>query len=275
MVDYSNPQPPEGINASNDNPIKELILLGAGILAVLGLLFLIISFSAAWLASKVPFEYEERIGDQVFGDVAEFPHSESMQTLADRIAQAMSLPPDIHIQVHYNEEDTVNAFAFLGGHIVIYQGLLDRLESENALAMVLAHEIAHVQHRDVAKSLGRGLAVALVSGIIFGNSDGVAGRIINSGIHTGLLSFSRDQESEADAAAIQAVYRLYGHTQGAFQLYDALQAEMEQQGGIFQVEFLSTHPLTATRIQTLHELVATQGWPQQGPLSPLPIFDSQ
>ena len=111
-MEYSNPQPPEGINASDDNPIKELILLGLGILAALGLVFLVVSYSAGWIATKIPFRYEQAIGDQVFGDSKEFPASATLQALADRLAQAMDLPPNIHIQVHYSEEDTVNAFAF-------------------------------------------------------------------------------------------------------------------------------------------------------------------
>lgn len=270
MVEYSNPQPPEGINSSSDNPIKELLLLGVGIIAVLVLLFLIISYSAGWIATKLPFKYEASIGDQVFESSLDFPASPELQALADRLGAVMQLDPELQISVHYSPDDTVNAFAFIGGHIVIYQGLLNKLESENALAMVMAHEIAHVQHRDVAKSLGRGLALTLVVSALFGDGSNVAGTIANGGVQAGLLNFSRGQESEADEAALAAVNQLYGHTHGALQLYQVLLEEEGKHSGPWQVEFLSTHPLTATRMNELSAQARERGWHDQGELTPLP-----
>ncbi|MBK8289542.1 MAG: M48 family metalloprotease [Cellvibrionales bacterium] len=51
--------------------------------------------------------------------------------------------------------------ATLGGHIVVYQGLLDATkDSETALAMVMAHELTHIKLRHPAGAMGRGFAVA-------------------------------------------------------------------------------------------------------------------
>ena len=61
--------------------------------------------------------------------------------------------------MHYDDDAVVNAFATLGGHIVVYQGLLEAVPDENALAMVLAHEIAHVRHRHPIVGLSRSAAL--------------------------------------------------------------------------------------------------------------------
>ena len=65
--------------------------------------------------------------------------------------------------MHYDASDTVNAFATLGGHVVIYRGLLEKLPNENVVAMVVAHEIAHIKHRDPVAALGRGVAITLAT----------------------------------------------------------------------------------------------------------------
>ena len=55
-----------------------------------------------------------------------------------------------------------NAFATLGGHIAVTSGLYRRMPSENALALVLAHEIAHVSARDPISALGGSATLALL-----------------------------------------------------------------------------------------------------------------
>ena len=52
--------------------------------------------------------------------------------------------------VHAVQDPTVNAFATLGGHVFVFTGLVDSLDSENGLAMVLAHELAQPNEIEVA-----------------------------------------------------------------------------------------------------------------------------
>lgn len=54
---------------------------------------------------------------------------------------------NIQYRFHVMDKDELNAFAMPGGHIVVYTGLLDKLENEAQLATVLAHEIGHIEHR--------------------------------------------------------------------------------------------------------------------------------
>ena len=70
------------------------------------------------------------------------------------------------VTVHFADEKTVNAMATLGGNVVFYRGLLERLDSEDAVATVLAHEIAHAKLRHPASGLGRGVAVGVVLSVV-------------------------------------------------------------------------------------------------------------
>ena len=112
----------------------------------------------------------------------------------------MDLPAEMQITVHYASDDTVNAMATLGGNIVVFQGLIDTVDSENALAMVLAHEIAHVRHRHPIVAMGRGFTVMLALSALSGVGDGMIQQWVGSMGMLPMLAFSREQEEAADAA---------------------------------------------------------------------------
>ena len=182
----------------------------------------------------------------------------------------MALPPDIEVTVHYIDEDAVNAFATFGGHVMIYRGLVERLESENALAMVLAHEIAHVKHRHPIRTLGRG-AVVLLALLAFAGiqGDDLIAEVAGSAGSLTLLGFSRSQEKEADATALAAVQRVYGHIGGTLRLYEVLLDEHGETSEHVPV-FLSTHPLTTDRIAALRTIARERGWTESGKITRLP-----
>ena len=171
-----------GINVSRVHPIREFVVLTAGFLGAIALLVLVIGFMAGSLAAYIPFSAERNIS---LGEASEpgdaTPIGEYLQSLADRAVAAAELPDDMSITVHYVDDDTVNAFATLGGNLVFYRGLLERLPNENALAMVVAHEVAHIKHRHPIRSLGRGVAIATALSLInssAGNAAAIAFRAL-------------------------------------------------------------------------------------------------
>jgi len=228
-----------------------------------------------WLAPFVPFAWEQRLAQSVIApwQGQELPEARQrrvwLQDLAARLQTAMQWPADIPVTVHWINSDMPNAFATLGGHIFIYQGLLDRVDSENAVAMVLAHEMAHIKHRDPIVSLGAGLTVQLVLQTIFGsNVVGTSGSISGEAASTlSQLGFSRWQERAADAAALDALQAHYGHLADADAFFTSMLCE-EGRGGIVP-EFLHTHPDTQTRVQTIRARAAASK-PRQA--LPLPAF---
>lgn len=272
-----NRSPAEGINASTDHPLKELAwLLGGSLAAVVALAFAL-SLAAQWIAPRIPYRYEARLA-QSMPPLASAPSTEEgravqreLQALADRLAARMQLPEGMQVRVGYADDKTVNAFATLGGQTVFFRGLLARLDSEDALAMVMAHEIAHLQHRHVAAALGRGVALGVVLTVVsaeLGRS-AASGVLTQAGLAT-TLSFNRDQEREADDTALAVIAQEYGHLGGAMDLFGTMARLPGADGRLAQVDLLRTHPLTRERQRAIDEWARRRGVPIDGPRRPLP-----
>ena len=222
MSAYENPQIPEGINVSPTHPLKDFALLLGGVSALIVVAVLALSFAAGYLVRFVPFEQEQALASSIDADWLKQSHSaddkrreQYLRALGEQLAAAMDLPAEMRIAVHYSSDDTVNAMATLGGNIVVFQGLIDTVDSENALAMVLAHEIAHVGHRHPIVAMGRGFTVMLALSALSGVGDGMIQQWVGSMGMLPMLAFSREQEEAADADALQALLRVYGHAGGA------------------------------------------------------------
>lgn len=255
-MSYENPDVPEQVNYSQDNPLRELAILLAGALALVVLVVVALSLAASWLARQVPFEVERAVAEPFAARLlnearaTELLAAEvALQALAIEVARDMNLPEEQLPVVHVVDDDMVNAFATLGGHLVFTRNLLARLPHENALVTVLAHEIAHLQHRDPVVALGRGVAVTGALAVLGGVSDGgiFAGQMQQAGLLT-VLAFNRDQERAADEVALAAVQRRYGHASGAADLFVLLQQES---AGREPPAFLSTHPPSAERLERM------------------------
>jgi len=274
VLEYENPEIPEGINVSREHPLKEFAVLVGGTVALILAIVLILGWLAESIATRIPFSYEQEIAGDIGHDVSDNPAQAAiereLQSLAEGLAKHMQLPPEMRIRVHYVDDDTVNAFATLGGHVIMFRGLLEKMPNENALAMVLAHEIAHVRHRDPIVSLGRGvvvgLALAAITGVSGSNlSDSVFG---SAGTLTA-LSFSRNQERAADTSAVAAVAAHYGHVNGATAVFD-LFSRLEAEHPLKPPEFMASHPNSSGRRDGIAEQADLHDWPTEGILTPLP-----
>ncbi len=238
------------------------------------MLVLVLSLIAERLAAHIPFSLEqELIPLDSFSDASEFAaRRDYLQRLAERLAAHMQLPAGMSVRVHYVDEDKLNAYATLGGHILVFRGLWEQLPDENALAMVLAHEIAHIKHRDPIISLGRGVVTGLAIASLAGVSNSQAlGSIAGNVTALTLLKFSRVQERRADLDALAAIQAEYGSISGAidlFRLFDQLQ---KQQGRELPALF-ETHPHHVDRLAEAQALARQRGWPLAGPSRPLPAL---
>ncbi len=275
-MDYENHRVPEGINVSPDHPLKEFFVLALAVISGTVLLVVILSMLTERLVVYIPFETEMSLARQLsdtrwITNERISPQNRKierwLQDLGEDLSKAQHLPENYQLHFHYDTAPTVNAFATLGGHIVVYCGLLKTMPDENALAMILAHEIAHVKHRDPLISLGRGVTISLALASMAGFSDT---SIIKSMIgHTSkltTLSFNRRMESAADDEALQTLLDHYGHTQEAEYFFSTLSKKND---GISLPEFLKTHPIDEKRIQHIEAFTITH--PQRiQPVKPLP-----
>ncbi|MCB1727921.1 MAG: M48 family metallopeptidase [Gammaproteobacteria bacterium] len=265
---YRNPQIPEGINTSDRHPLKEFATLAGGAVLLIVALGWLMGQVAGSLAGLLPFEKEMALVPKELLSSDAGPELQAyLDRLAARLGQDMDLPEGMQVRVHFSGNDTFNAFATLGGNILLFRGLVEALPHENALSMLLAHEIAHVLHRDPIVGIGRGAAIRLVTGLLLGSPDlAVLG---SAGIYT-QLHYSRGMERAADAAALRAVHQRYGHIGGAAELFNILRAERERSGGGEMPAFFSSHPLDLDRLQTITATARQQGWHENGQATPLP-----
>ena len=293
MVGYENRQPPEGINVSREHPLRTFATLAIAAIVLVVATVAALRLAGGVAARQVPFEVERRIVSRIpieFGDGADHPEAVAyLNELAGRLAAVMPLPEGMGVTVHYDPADTVNAFATAGGNLVFYRGLLERMPHENALAMVVAHEIAHVLHRDPLAALGGGVASTVALLVLTGNAGSAAASeaLNNAGLLTG-MSFTRRMERAADEAAVEALGRLYGHVDGAAALFELAAgargggesgegepgegSEARGGGGVRDLfeRFASTHPLDVDRIEAIDELARTRGIATEGETTPLP-----
>ncbi len=242
-------------------------------MAIAIVLVVTLSWTAQYLTGWIPFSFEEEMASGYVDklDTEQTPVQTYLQELASGLAEEMHLPQGMQITAHFVESDVVNAFATLGGHIVIFRGLLDLSPSENALAMVVGHEIAHIKHRDPIVALGRGVLVGSVLSVITGmNANSMAGRIFGD---TGLLTslhFGRSQERKADRAGLEALARYYGHVADAGKIFEYFHEQEKE--GMSLPELFQTHPSSDGRVESLQQIAIQNGWAQEGELTPLKEF---
>jgi len=135
------------------------------------------------------------------------------------------------------DSDTVNAFATPGGHIFVTRGLIAAAKSEDALAAVIAHELAHIQLRHGMRAVRSNRdAQDWVSQFMLSGGKTIADRI-NSG-------FSQVQEYDADIAALSLLAGAGYNPQSLIEML----TELEKIQGSKSGGFNSTHPSPASRL---------------------------
>ena len=243
----------------------KLLGLGIGVFALV--IVLLVATADRWLLLISP-ESEQRFVEPYLewarGTLL-FESEPELQTYVESLAASLYAPlGDAQpIRVHVVTGETINAFATLGGNIFVFEGLIAAVDDENSLAMVLAHEIAHVHHRDALLSTGRALLIQLAISTVTGG--GIDPNSMDTSADVLLNQFSRDQELAADELALSLLEEHYGHVGGATTLFDVILGQED----VEVVEFLSTHPDTEARIEQITELSRANGW-RSGEIRPYP-----
>ncbi len=155
------------------------------------------------------------------------------------------------------KNQAINAFATLGGVIVINSGLILHTKSESELAAVIAHEIAHITQnhisRMIAKANSNKLAkgAAVLAGVIASSKDPQAGQAILSATIATMahqqLSFSREAEAEADRVGLRILAQSGFNPMGMPRFLTKLEQFSDDRNANI-TEYLRSHPLTLKRV---------------------------
>jgi Zn-dependent protease with chaperone function len=192
------------------------------------------------VARTIPRSVEARLGALMVGDFGERACTSpegvaALQALATRIG----MRADVDLRVA--DVPMVNAVTLPGGHVVLFSGLLHQASSPDEVAGVLAHELGHVENRDVLESLVRQLGLSVVLGGLDGNVGGYTNALLSAG-------YSRGAETRADGFAIDALKRAQVSptaTAGFFQRLS--KSEMKAEGPGALLGYLASHPMSSER----------------------------
>lgn len=181
-------------------------------------------------------------------DEQQYPEAyEAVRGIAHNITQSPHLfyPDEFSWEVHIIENDSVlNAFCTPGGYIYVFTGLIKYLDSEDQLAGVLGHEIAHADLRHSTEQMTNQYGIGLILRLVFGKNSTIssmAGSLVN-------LNFSRHDETEADMQSVVYLYDTDYDPRGVARFFEKLEERGETLGPL---QFLSTHPNPENRVEKI------------------------
>lgn len=246
-----NPLPPEGVNAPKGTGLGEFTRLLVGIVIFVVAVTAALALMAQWLAPLIPFEWERSFIASVEPDksVNDAEAQKALEALGTELASNANLPAGMTVDFHLVPEDRPNAFATLGGQIMITRGLLDHVETENGLAMVVAHEIAHIRERHPVQAMSRGAVIQFALLAVSGaTGEGAVDNVLGSAGLMTMLTFNRSMEREADSIALEILRRHYGHTLGSGEFFRSVKPESSAPAW---TDLMRTHPRSDERLATL------------------------
>ena len=181
-----------------------------------------------------------------------------LETLIYRLVNHSQLA-DRRIEVVIVDNPTINAFAVPGGIIGIHNGLLMYAQSEDELATVLAHEIAHLSQRHFSRGVEQRknqqpftYAAMLASLVLMATVGGDAGMAALSASQAlaqdSALRYSRSNESEADRVGMQTMVDAGMDPHAAPAMFERMLQAARYAGGSRIPEFVRSHPLSENRI---------------------------
>jgi len=239
------------------------------------------------VAMRVPVSWEEKLGTAVLEGLpktlAPTPHPErekALQTIIDRLLSTGPEQP-YEIRIYISPHKMVNAVALPGGHIIVFQGLLNAAESPEELAGVLAHEIQHVLLRHSTRGIIRSLASTILLTLMVGDVNGAMEMALSLAGELDGLRHSRNMEREADRGGMDMILVAGIDPSGMVSMFEKLQAQEklltrgkkaeqagQQEDPSLWTEYLSTHPAGKDRVSQLKNQVALAGKKSYTPLLP-------
>jgi len=229
-------------------------------------------------AEELSLATEKRIGQQIMHEIRmrepsylNDPEIEGyLNQLGGRLAAASS-DPGIGFHFFPIEDPSINAFAMPGGFIGVHTGLILAAQNESELAAVLAHEIAHVTQRHIARQIHRekqmslpsmlAMALALLAARSNAQVATAAASAVQAGSIAMQLGYSRDFEREADRAGFEIMTKAGFDVRGISLFFERLQHATRFYENNAPV-YLRSHPLTSERISDMQNREGRQRYRQ-------------
>ncbi len=210
-------------------------------------------------------QVERRIGESIMREIRyrdpAYVDDPEISDYLDRLGrQLLASNPDARpgFEFFAVRDPAINAFALPGGFIGVNTGLLTATESESELASVIAHEIAHVTQRHIARLIGAQQQmqlpsmIALAAAILLGASRpdlavGAAAAAQGGAIQS-QLAYTRDFEREADRIGFRSLEGAGFDVRAMPAFFEKMQRANRLGDDGTMPSYLRTHPMTSERI---------------------------
>jgi len=250
----------EGFVAFLENNVA-VAVFGTAVIAVSLIVGYTVGLPAAAerVAAKIPIEVETELGrsglewldDNEWLVPSALNNAKQAQIQKGFNELIQGLPYAKHYQLEFREAPKLgpNAFALPGGTVIITDELVKIARTPDEILAVLAHEIGHVERRHTLKMVLQDSVVAIVVASVTGDAASFGAAALPTILAQ--RSYSRQFETESDDFAF-ALLKQHGRSPNSFadvmmRMYEKQQAKLKGERGAS--DFLSTHPLTAERIE--------------------------
>ena len=220
-------------------------------------------------AATISESQERTIGNRIMREVRIDPAyvddpeiADYISTLGSRLLAVAENNTRRDIDFFVVQDDTINAFALVGGHIGVHSGLIQITQTESELAAVIGHEIAHILQKHQARmaaGMGRSsmtslaaLALAILAARAGGSS---SGQMTEAAMATAsamqmqnMLDYTREHEREADRVGLTMMERAGFDPRGGAAVFERLMRANRLNEYKGTPAYLRTHPLSTERI---------------------------
>ena len=219
-------------------------------------------FAIPWASEKAteltPISFDEELGNTSYQQIKSLSDiNEKKSAELQNFANHIDFGTDRKLSFKIINDDELNAFALPNGTIVVYSGLLSKIENYEELVALLGHEATHVKERHSTKTLSRSLAGYLVVSLIVGDVNGVMASLADNANQLNNLSFSRTFETASDLGSYEILKRNKINPEGMSKLFSTLQ----KSESVAVPKILSSHPLTEERVKFSKDLIGKKEYP--------------
>lgn len=173
----------------------------------------------------------------------------ALDKLVGRLKAAAALPYPVRVDVVRRPD--FNAFALPGGHIYAFQGLIDRAQSPDEVAGVLAHEMGHVAHRDGTRTVLQAAGLSFLFGMMLGDFVG-GGAVVIAAKTVVRSSYSRRVEAQADIYSVGLMHKVGGDPRALAAILERVTADKDE-----GIKILADHPDTKDRVVAINAIAPT------------------
>ncbi|MCP4924220.1 MAG: M48 family metalloprotease [bacterium] len=247
------------VNQSPHRPFLSFVKLLGALIGSITIIYFVLGLFLERLIAHITVDQEMWFWNQL-EDVMEIPYPQEegdkkilakqryLRKIFDKIPKDR-LIRNYPFKVYLSKDSDPNAYALPGGNIVVTEGLMDFLETENALTMILGHELGHLQNADHLRGLGRELVIANIVRFLLGEE------LSSAFVKISLVfdnQYSQAQESQADKWGVHLLNDTYKHVGGATEFFEKMNSLYGS--GVLE-RFLSSHPPSQTRINRVQKIV--------------------